>query len=102
MIKLYLQKNYISDSLPSKKILNDIIMYQSVMEKDILHYNLECDKFLNVDLLEGKGYKNQCNENLINQNKYLITVLTKYIKLIPRNINILIEYQTEKNEKKIF
>ncbi len=102
MIKLYLQKDYLSDSLPSKKILNDIFMYQSVMEKDILHYNLECDRFLDMDLLEGKGYKNQCNENLINQNKYLITVLTKYIKLIPRNINILIEYQTEKNGKKDF
>lgn len=102
MIKLYLQTDCISDSLPSEKILNDIIMYQSVMEKDVLHYNVECDKFLEMDLLEGKGYRNQCNENLINQNKYLITVLTKYIKLIPRNINILIEYRLEKNGKKDF
>lgn len=88
IVKLFLKDIDISDEMPKKEILNEILMRQSAIERDY-SYVYECDSFLDLRLLPMKKNVKYC-KMIKCEESCLFTILTKYIKLRPRNINVIV------------
>lgn len=86
IVKLFLNDNNLSDEMPNKKILNEILMRQSALELDHKHV-IECDLFLDLCLLPVKE-TTKYHKIIKQEEKFLLTVMTRYIKLLPQNINV--------------
>lgn len=89
IVKLFLKENNIYDELPSKEILNEILMYQSAIERDDNKYVDECYSFLDMCFIPNEKSTKYYNR-LKQEELYLFTILTKYIKLYPPNINVFV------------
>lgn len=100
IVKLFLKdnpKDVISDKMPNKEILNEILMFQSAIECDARYVD-ECGSFLNIHLLplksDSKYFKMIAQEKL-----YLFTILKKYIKICPKNINVIVRCRSKFNNQ---
>ncbi len=85
IVKLFLKDDNISDEIPNKKTLNDILMYQSTSERST--HCKEWELFLDMYSLYEEGSERNYKINQ-QEKKYFLTILTRYIKLCPPSINI--------------
>lgn len=97
IVKLYLTQEIPSDNMPSKDTLNEILMYQSIFENDLV-YSMECYSFLNLRFQLHLSTKER-PKMVSRENSYLFTIVKKYIKLPYKNVDVFVRCQyTNKNK----
>lgn len=102
IVKLYLTQEIPSDNMPSNKVLNEILMYQSIIENKFTCAT-ECDAFLFLRYKHVFEPKKETARNVSRQeNQYLFTIIKKYIKLTHKNVEVFVRCQFASGKKGTF